>query len=105
MTEPTQAGSSNDVVVRVISAGTAPWMPNLEHPMAQGVCRFLKHIHDRNAVAAINLPDEYGAFPASSSLGPLGNGVPPVVADANEFRNDVLYACRHNRADRSYYRG
>lgn len=48
-------------------------------------------------MAAINRPDEYGAFPGCLPFGLLGDGVPPVVPDANTLRQDVIHACRHHR--------
>lgn len=40
----------------------------------------------------IRLPSAEGAFPVDYLFRP-----PPVVPDANRLRNDILYACRHNR--------
>jgi predicted nucleic acid-binding protein len=43
--------------------------------------------------AAIRMPDEYGAFPPTAW--PVHwFPVPPLVADANVLRNDILYSCR-----------
>jgi hypothetical protein len=72
-------------------------MPDHEHSMMMGVCRTLEYIHEQNGSAAINLPDDAGAFPACLRLGLLGNGVPPVGPDANTLRQDVIHACRHSR--------
>jgi hypothetical protein len=73
-------------------------MPDAELATVQRLHAVLKLAHSRNATAPINGPDEYGAF-ASSSLagGMLGRGVPPIVADANRLRDDILYSCRNGR--------
>jgi predicted nucleic acid-binding protein len=84
-------------------ARTAPdeiiaWMPDPEHRMCQRVHEILKFAHARNAIAPINRPDEQGGFVSSSLAGAtLGRGVPPIVADANRLRENVLYSCRTGR--------
>lgn len=50
----------------------------------------LKNLHVQNSKSAIELPNAAGVFPA-----PRISAVPPVVADANTLRNDVLYSCTH----------
>ncbi|HLI31864.1 MAG TPA: hypothetical protein VKU89_03875 [Solirubrobacteraceae bacterium] len=80
--------------------GTAypPDMTRLDqsHPMVDQIRKMLEGAHARNAAAPIKLPDEQGAFPPSPLSGRmLGHGVPPIVADANTLRNDIIYSCRH----------
>lgn len=56
----------------------------------------LNGIYTSAVSTAIRLPDERGAFPPAQwplHLFP----VPPLVADANVLRNDILYACRHDQ--------
>ena len=73
-------------------------MPDPEHPMCQRVHEMLSLAHARNAIAPIHRPDEQGAFVSSSLAGAtLGRGVPPIVADANRLRENILYTCRTGR--------
>ncbi len=73
-------------------------MPDPEHRMCQRVHEILKFAHARNAIAPIHRPDEQGGFVSSSLAGAtLGRGVPPIVADANRLRENVLYSCRTGR--------
>ena len=56
----------------------------------------LNGIYTSAVSTAIRLPDERGAFPPAQW--PLHwFAVPPLVADANVLRNDILYACRHDQ--------
>lgn len=50
---------------------------------------WISNAHKDSALAAIRFPDPHGAFPQDILLRP-----PPVVVDANVFRNDILRACR-----------
>jgi hypothetical protein len=86
-----------DAVVLADTSAAPTWATAVEHPVALGVRRVLEHMYERNTLAAIDLPDEYGAFPGHSPRGLLGDGVPPVAPDANTLRDDVIYACRHSR--------
>jgi hypothetical protein len=73
-------------------------MPDPEHPMCQRVHEMLSLAHARNAIAPIHRPDEQGAFLSPSLAGAtLGRGVPPIVADANRLRENILYTCRTGR--------
>ncbi len=50
---------------------------------------WISDAHKDSALAPIRFPDPHGAFPQDILLRP-----PPVVVDANVFRNDILRACR-----------
>lgn len=89
------AATSNgaDLVV----AGTS-WLPEPDGELVDRLTEMLQLAHARNAMAAINGPDEHGAFRSPAFAGgALGRGVPPIVADASILRDDVLYACRNER--------
>jgi len=56
----------------------------------------LNGIYKSAVSTAIRLPNEHGAFPPAQW--PLHwFPIPPLVADANVLRNDILYACRHDQ--------
>src|SRR5665811_1626531 len=82
----------------VAPAEIASWMPEPQHPMCQLVREMLSLAHARNALAPIHRPDEQGAFVSSTlACATLGRGVPPIVADANRLRENILYTCRTGR--------
>jgi len=56
----------------------------------------LDSIYKSAVSTAIRLSNEHGAFPPAQW--PLHwFPIPPLVADANVLRNDILYACRHDQ--------
>src|SRR5208282_2065470 len=57
--------------------------------VAQALRGAVADIHKGSSRAAIRFPESNGAFPADILLCP-----PPVVVDANIFRDDILRACR-----------
>jgi len=71
-----------------------------EQPVARApldvVQVLLNGIYNSAVSTAIRMPDERGAFPPAQW--PLHwFPIPPLVADANVLRNDILYACRHDQ--------
>lgn len=64
----------------------------LDEAAVKALRRGLREIHMRNSTEPVRYPTTNGAFPAS-----LLATVPPVVADANVLRDDLLYACGHNQ--------
>jgi predicted nucleic acid-binding protein len=57
---------------------------------------FLRSAYSDTTNLAIRYPDDHGAFlPAEWPMS--GYPVPPIVADANVLRNDILYSCRNDR--------
>lgn len=77
------------------SAGTVPSAG--EQRVMLAVERVLRGGHEHAATEPIKGPDDYGAFPSAWRPGPLDQGVPPVVVDANVLRNDLRYACENDR--------
>jgi len=84
---------------------TERWLPadlsaprRIVAPMAEGddfalsLRAALFDMHVRSSKEPIRLPALSGAFPADFLLRP-----PPVVADANRLRDDILYACGHRQ--------
>jgi predicted nucleic acid-binding protein len=61
-----------------------------------GIELFLRSAYSDTTNLAIRYPDDHGAFPIAEW--PMsGYLVPPIVADANVLRNDILYSCRNDR--------
>lgn len=54
--------------------------------------RLISHVHWRNAMSEIGGPNPNGVFPNSTL-----RSVPPVVADANVLRGDVLRSCKQKQ--------
>lgn len=82
---------------RPVPAGTPEAL--VERRLEEAIQSMLAMAHRHNAKAAIEGPDEHGAFPASHgrAWGLGTEGVPPLVLDANPLRGDVIRACRNGR--------
>jgi predicted nucleic acid-binding protein len=63
--------------------------PHPSEVLAQSLLGIVGSMHRDSCRETIRLPAENGAFPEEIILRP-----PPVVADANRLRNDILRACR-----------
>lgn len=85
------------------AAGLVPPRPPMQlvsgRAADEAVATTLHTIHVRNASAPISWPDDCGAFPSSwsSAMNLRWGEARPVVLDANQLRNDLLYACRRDR--------
>ncbi len=68
----------------------------VEAPQVDVVRVILDSLYSSAVSSTIRLPDEHGAFP--SAQWPMNwFPIPPLVADANVLRNDILYACKHDQ--------
>jgi hypothetical protein len=90
--DPRSVGPGTSVAAQARGAGE-------ERRIANVIEGLLMDAHRQNRRLPIEGPGSCGAFPTSGgrAWGLLAAGVPPVVADANPLRNDILRACRTGR--------